>query len=99
MLCVVTPVDGLRGYRVYYMEIFVTAASGTRHEIAFHLDARTAALLHGVGHGSSGRVNERHETHESELVDREVDVVRVILVLRGEWRAQHLVGEACTIPI
>lgn len=44
-----------------------------------YLDARTAALAHGVRHGSPGRVDHGHEPHEAELLRGEVQLVRVKL--------------------
>lgn len=60
-----------------------------------NLDTCAAALGHGVGHGGARRINHRDESHESQLLEREVDVFAVEGITNGELVGGQLqIGEA-----
>lgn len=56
-----------------------------------HLDARAAALAHGVGDGCPGRVDHGHEAHKAEVVRGEVHIVTVEGKALGELLLRQVV--------
>uniref|UniRef100_A0A8C7E4W2 Uncharacterized protein n=1 Tax=Naja naja TaxID=35670 RepID=A0A8C7E4W2_NAJNA len=59
-------------------------AACNRGTMLAHLNPSASALPHGIWHSRSRGVNHRHEPHEAEVGDREVDLVRVKLEAAGK---------------